>query len=74
MTTKTNFNKKDYMATYNKSAVAKQAQKNWFQSPEGKAKHRAALKNYHFKYCCMVVGTLQCNVFLTISTYQHHTD
>ena len=51
MTTKTNFNKKDYMAAYNKSAVAKQAQKNWFQSPEGKAKHRAALKNYHFKYC-----------------------
>jgi excinuclease UvrABC nuclease subunit len=51
MTTKVKFNKKDYMATYNKSTVAKQAQKNWFQSPEGKAKHRAAQKNYHFKYC-----------------------
>lgn len=51
MTTKVKFNKKDYMATYNKSAVAKQAQKNWFQSPEGKAKHRASIKKYHFKYC-----------------------
>lgn len=51
MTTKTNFNKKDYMAAYNKSDVAKKAQKRWFQSPEGKAKHKAALKNYHFKYC-----------------------
>jgi hypothetical protein len=42
--------KKEYMAVYNKSDVAKKAQKVWMQSPEGKAKHRAAQKNYYFKY------------------------
>jgi hypothetical protein len=50
MTQKTKFDKKSYMAEYNKSTTARSAQKAWFQSPEGKAKHRAALKNYHFKY------------------------
>lgn len=50
MEQKTKFDKKSYMSAYNKSTTARSAQKKWMQSPEGKAKHRAALKNYHFKY------------------------
>ena len=50
MEQKKKFSKKEYMKIYNTTPTAKKAQKAWFQSPEGKAKHRAALKNYHFKY------------------------
>ena len=42
MTQKTKFSKKEYMKEYNNTPTARSAQKAWFQSPEGKAKHRAA--------------------------------
>jgi hypothetical protein len=51
METKIKLTKKEYMKVYNQTNAAKTAQKKWMQSPEGKAKHRAALKTYHFKYC-----------------------
>ena len=51
MTTNTTFDKKEYMKNYNTTPTAKKAQKAWFQSPEGKAKHKEAQRNYHFKYC-----------------------
>jgi hypothetical protein len=51
METKIKLTKKEYMKIYNQTNAAKTAQKKWMQSPEGKAKHRAALKTYHFKYC-----------------------
>jgi hypothetical protein len=50
MEQKTKFSKKDYMTSYNKSDVAKKAQKKWMSSPTGKAKHKVALTNYYNKY------------------------
>lgn len=51
METKTKFDKKEYMKLYNKSSMAKLAQKKWYQSPKGKAKHKEGQKKYQFKYC-----------------------
>ena len=60
---KIKFNKKEYMKNYNKTYYstpeAKQAQKKWHQSPEGKAKFRAAQHNYYFKYCGKSRASLQ---------------
>jgi excinuclease UvrABC nuclease subunit len=49
-TNTTTFDKKQYMKIYNTSAKAKQAQKNWYHTPEGKAKFKAAQRKYQFKY------------------------
>jgi hypothetical protein len=51
METKTKFDKKSYMSAYNKTTTARSAQKAWFKSPEGKAKHRASINKYFHKYC-----------------------
>jgi hypothetical protein len=50
MATKTKFDKKEYMKNYNTTPKAKESQRNWYNTPEGKAKFKAAQRKYQFKY------------------------